>query len=68
MTDRIGGFIVVLEEAIRADDAEDTLTALRQVRGVISVEPIVTDSNTHLAAARIKRDLRQKVWDALEAL
>jgi len=68
MTDRIGGFIVVLEQDIREDDAEATLTALRQVRGVVSVEPVVTDTDTHLAHARIKLDLRMKVWNALEAL
>jgi hypothetical protein len=34
VTDRHSGYIVVLAEDIREDDAEGTLNALRMVRGV----------------------------------
>lgn len=47
MTDRHAGYIVVLDKDIREDDAEATLTALRRVRGVISIEPIIVDSMSH---------------------
>lgn len=43
MTDRYSGFVVTLDHDLRADDAEETLTALRMVRGVISVTPVVAD-------------------------
>ena len=39
MTDRINAFIVILDRDIREDDAEDTITALKQIKGVLSVKP-----------------------------
>lgn len=42
MTDRYSGFVVVLADDIRDDDAADTLTALRMVHGVARVEPVVS--------------------------
>lgn len=42
MTDRHAGYVVTLDQSIREDDARETiLVALRQIRGVISVEPVV---------------------------
>lgn len=54
MTDRHAGYIVVLAEDIREDDAEGTLNALRMVRGVISVTPVISDHTQAVA-----RDVRQ---------
>ena len=61
MTDRHSGYIVVLAEDIRKDDAEGTLNALRMVRGVISVTPVIADHTQ--AVARERRD--DKWRDAL---
>lgn len=43
MTDRYQSFTVILEQPIRADDAEALLLTLRQIRGVASVEPDLAD-------------------------
>lgn len=56
MTDRHGGYIVTLEEGIREDDAEGTLSAIRQIRRVIKVEPIVETIETHIAQARARQE------------
>jgi hypothetical protein len=64
MTDRHTAYIVVLEHDIRDDDAEPVLTALRMVKGVASVEPVIADYP--FAVARTRRD---SAWrDALYEL
>lgn len=61
MTDRHAGYIVVLADDIREDDAEAAVTALRMVKGVISVKPIVADRNTHIAIARVDQEWRERL-------
>lgn len=38
------GYIVVLSKDLRKDDAEATLNAIRQIKGVVGVEPVAGDS------------------------
>jgi hypothetical protein len=56
MTDRITAYLVTLEEPTREDDAEITLAALRQIRGVAAVKPVVRDVFTEQAAVT-RRDI-----------
>lgn len=39
MTERVDAVFVALERPTRADDLEPTLEAIRQLRGVLRVEP-----------------------------
>jgi len=43
MTDRHSGYVITLDHDIREDDAERVITALRQIRGVVDVRPVVAD-------------------------
>lgn len=43
MTDRYHALTVVLDTDIRSDDAAQIIDAIRQVRGVLTVDPIVAD-------------------------
>lgn len=52
MTDRHQGYIVILDKDIREDDSEALMTALRMVRGVISVQPVVANGADLIAQAR----------------
>ncbi len=45
MTDRYAGFVVVLDEDVREDDAQATINAIRQIKGVLGVEPVGADIN-----------------------
>jgi hypothetical protein len=65
MTERFKGFTVVLEEDIREDDAQQTLNALRCIRGVLSVEPLVRDSTDFVARQRAQSEIREMVYGAL---
>lgn len=66
MSDRINALTVVLEKDLRADDAEALLTAIRQLRGVISVQANVTGIADHIALERARREIYDKLWSALE--
>lgn len=61
MTDRFAGYIVVLEDNIRSDDAEATTKAIAQLRGVVSVIPVVSNIEIHIAEERIRRELGEKL-------
>jgi len=58
MTDRHAGYLVTLDRDIREDDAEAVITALRMVKGVISVEPVIADVGQSIAQARSDREWR----------
>ena len=62
MTDRYNAFIVILESNIRDDEAQQTIDAIKQIRGVLDVVPHVADSNTAIAEARAKNELWRKVF------
>jgi hypothetical protein len=65
MTDRYHSLIVVLEKDIRDDDAEELIKAIKMLRGVLAVDPEVVDPTTHMAEARARIDIQQKLFDAL---
>lgn len=52
MTDRHSGYIVVLADDIREDDAEAVISALRMVKGVLSVEPVLSNPDQRIVQAR----------------
>lgn len=68
MTDRHAGYIVTLEQDIRADDAEPTRAAIQQIRGVLSVTPFVGNVELVIAQQRAMHELRTKVFDFFQDL
>lgn len=59
MTDRHAGYIIVLAEDIREDDAEHIINALRMVRGVAAVEPVVANIELHIARRQARTEFRE---------
>lgn len=66
MSDRIKGFYVVLDADYREDDSQVILNAINQIKGVLSVKPFISDVNDFMARERIRIELTEKVWKALE--
>lgn len=67
MTDRHTGYIVTLAKDIREDDAEATLTALRQVKGVLSVDPIIDEGMAvYNGTMRERRRVLDLLWKLIE--
>ena len=65
MTDRYHSLTVVLEHDMRDDDAETLISAIRQLRGVLCVSGIVSDSNAHMAFERARADIGKNLWNIL---
>lgn len=65
MTDRIKGVYVAFEQDLRTDDVEPLLEAIKQLRGVLSVEPKVRSFNDWVAQERVRRELGEKIWEVL---
>jgi hypothetical protein len=56
----------VLNHDYRDDDIEEVIQCIKLLRGVISVEPNVTDISDHVAQTRAKQEIREKLYKALE--
>jgi len=65
MTARHKGYLVVLKDDIREDDAQNTLIALSMIEGVIKVEPVENDIKHQLAFIKARRELGDGLWKVL---
>lgn len=65
MTDRLNAFIVILTDDIREDDAEATINAIKQIRGVLDVQPHVSTFSDEIAESRVRHELGVKLWNIL---
>lgn len=65
MTDRLNALTVVLDGDIREDDAQALMSAIRQLRGVLSVSGHVSNLDSHIAKERARHELGQKLLDVL---
>lgn len=66
MTDRTRSITVILDDAYRVDAIEATITAIRQIKGVIAAEPDVSDPTGFMALERARHELREVLWKAIE--
>jgi len=66
MSDRHRGYIVILENDIKDEYSEEVINAIRMFKGVINVEPIVTNPDSLISEERAKRELRTKIFDILK--
>ena len=61
MTDRHAGYIVVLAYNVREDETESVLAAIRMIKNVQSVKPIVADVELTIAEERVKLQILEKI-------
>lgn len=67
MTDRYNALIVTLDQDYRSDDAEAIISAIRQLRGVLSVVPHVARLEDHIAYTKARQELGDRLWNVLHA-
>ena len=67
MTDCFHTLTVVLERDTRNDDCEPLIEAIKQLRGVLSVEGQISDYRTHMAEQRARRELGEKLFEVLHS-
>jgi hypothetical protein len=65
MSDHTVALTVVLDGDYRVDDAECIMSAIRMIKGVVSVEANIADPDTHVAYVRARIDLEEKLFEAL---
>ena len=65
MTDRYYALTVVLANDTRDDDAQPIIDAIKMIKGVLEVKPRVVDTELWAAESRAKREIEQKLWNAL---
>lgn len=65
MTDRFYALTVALDHDIRSDDAEALMTAIKMMKGVLSVTGEVSDTGNYVAEMRVKAELGKKLWEVL---
>lgn len=65
MTERVIAFVVVLEDTIRSDDAEDVVRLLKHLRGVSSVRPVPEDMSSVIARDRAAFAVREDILRVL---
>jgi len=65
MTDRIKGVYVAFDKDFLEVDCEQLISAIRMLRGVLSVTTMVTDASDWIARERATRETEKRLWDAL---
>ena len=65
MSDRHIGYMVLLEHDRKDEDSKYTIDAIMQIKGVVKVDPVVSDHNHWMAIERAKSDIRQSIWDVV---
>lgn len=66
MTDRIYALTVALDRDFRADDAESLMSAIRNLRGVQDVTPLVVAPDMWTAERRADEAWRKRILKLLE--
>ena len=66
VSERHAGYVVTLDADLHEDDAEQVLTALRMIRGVVSVVPVQGSIETAVGEERARYELRAKLLEALK--
>lgn len=65
MAGRVIAYVVVLEDTVTGEDAEDVMSLLSLIRNVSSVKPVGRDIMTEIARDRARTELRGQILDVL---
>lgn len=66
MTNKYCGFIVVLDQDLRHDDAQALVGAIKLLRGVLTVTPLAADANYQTAELRARIELNERLLKILK--
>ena len=63
MTDKHIGYVVTLDSAIHEDDSEFIINAIKAIKHVINVKPVVRDVYKEINETKTKYDLWKKIYE-----
>lgn len=67
MTERHAGYLVVLDDDIREDDAEAVVNAIRMIKRVQAVRPVTATPELQIAQTMAEIKIRQRLWAVLHS-
>lgn len=67
MSDRICGFVVILEKDLREEGADQLMQSIRLLKGVVDVRPQIADLETNIGYSRGKLAIKEKLMEFLRA-
>lgn len=65
MSDKICGFIVVMEKDLGDEYSESLKNVFLHIKGVSEIRPIVSDLNTDIGQARGRMEMKEKILELL---
>ena len=63
MSDRINGFVVILDKDYKDEDIEATIKAIEQIKGVVAVKPNIVTGSEYIVTERTKLKIVNKLYD-----
>lgn len=68
MSDHYNALIVTLEDDLSQENAQPLIDAIKQLRGVLSVDPHVRDVNGYVAQIRARTEVIEKLIGVIDEL
>lgn len=68
MSDRVNGFVVILDKNYKDDDVKDIMNAIKQIKGVVAVNPNVVDASDYIVPMRTRIEVANMLYDFIEKL
>jgi len=66
MADRYRGLVVTFDKDYRDDDAQYIIDAIKMIKGVIDVKPVVGNWEQDMIEDKVRLELRKKLFDVLK--
>ena len=66
MTDIVKGFTVTLTRELKDYDFDVIMNAVKMIKGVEDVKPIIDDSSEYITLMKRDREIREKLYDFIK--
>ena len=66
MTDRHIGYLVTLDRSIRSDDAEVIISAIKMIKGVAEVKPLIDSWERQIAKTEAEIEIKRKLFEVFK--
>lgn len=67
MSDRVHSLTVTLDHTYKDEDAKSIMDAIRMIKGVSEVQPIIATAETYFAVENARAQLATKLFEVLRS-
>lgn len=68
MTDRVKGFTVTLDKDYRIDDIQKVMDAIRMMKCVIDVAPVIVNGDDYINRMKIRNEFKDVIFNLYKDL